>query len=79
LHELPEWQYYRFDIIGLEVHTTGGDVLGKISDILQCGNDVYVVQRPDNKDILIPATKDIIKHIDTQKGLMIIELIDGLI
>ncbi len=43
LRQLPDGQYYQFDIIGLEVSTTGGTVLGKVTDILNCGNDVYVV------------------------------------
>ncbi|MCL2615844.1 MAG: ribosome maturation factor RimM [Dehalococcoidia bacterium] len=79
LFELPEWQYYQFDIIGLEVRTKDGDVIGKVGQILNCGNDVYVVQNPGCKDVLIPATKDIIKSIDLKKGILVIEPIEGLL
>lgn len=79
LYKLPEWQYYQFDIIGLNVCTTDGTTIGKISEILNCGNDVYVVKNQNSKDILIPATKDIIKSIDIKDGKLVIEPIEGLL
>jgi 16S rRNA processing protein RimM len=33
LRKLPEGKYYQFDIIGMEVHTIDGAVLGKVTDI----------------------------------------------
>jgi 16S rRNA processing protein RimM len=78
LHELPEGQYYRFDIIGLEVSTTGGMTLGKVINILDCGNDVYVV-KGEGKEILIPAVKDVVKSIDLKSKKMVIEPIEGLL
>jgi len=78
LRELPEGQYYQFDIIGLEVSTTGGTVLGKVTDILNCGNDVYVV-KGEGKEVLIPATKDVVKSIDLKTKKMVIEPIEGLL
>jgi 16S rRNA processing protein RimM len=78
LKKLPKGTYYHFQIIGLEVITTGGAVLGKVTDILNCGNDVYVV-KGEGKEVLIPATKDVIKSIDLKKGQMIIEPIEGLL
>ena len=34
VHPLPEGQYYHFQLIGLEVWTTQGKLLGNITDIL---------------------------------------------
>ena len=78
LRELPEDQYYQFDIIGMEVVTTGGLYLGKVTDILNCGNDVYVV-KGDAKETLIPATKDVIKNIDLKSKKITIDPIEGLL
>ncbi len=78
LHKLPKGQYYQFDIIGLEVVTTDGTLLGKVTDILNCGNDVYVV-KGETKEILIPAVKDVIKNIDLKNKRITIEPIDGLL
>jgi 16S rRNA processing protein RimM len=79
LKKLPKGSYYHFDIIGLEVQTTDGASLGKITDILNCGNDVYVVKGEGKKEILIPATKDVVKSVDLKAGKMVIEPIEGLL
>jgi len=78
LRELPAGQYYQFDIIGMEVLTVDGVVLGKVTNILDCGNDVYVV-KGETKEILIPATKDVIKNIDLKNKIITIEPIEGLL
>jgi len=78
LHKLPEGQYYQFDIIGMEVRTTDGTILGKVTDILNCGNDVYVV-KGEGKEVLIPATKDVVKSIGLKAKQMVIEPIEGLL
>jgi len=78
LRELPAGQYYQFDIIGMEVLTVDGVVLGKVTNILDCGNDVYVV-KGETKEILIPATKDVIKNIDLKSKRITIEPIEGLL
>ncbi|MCL2678938.1 MAG: ribosome maturation factor RimM [Dehalococcoidia bacterium] len=78
LKKLPAGTYYQFQIIGLEVDTIDGVKLGKITDILNCGNDVYVI-KGESREILIPATRDVIKSIDLDKGSMVIEPIEGLL
>ncbi len=79
LEPLPEGQYYRFQLIGLEVRSTTGAVLGRVTDILTTGaNDVYIV-RSEKREILVPATDEVIKKIDVERGLMLIEEITGLI
>lgn len=79
LHSLPEGEYYQFQLIGLEVRTTQGQLLGNITDILGApGNDNYVVAGAKG-DILIPAIGDVVKSIDLDKGQMLIEPIDGLL
>ncbi|MFC2034601.1 ribosome maturation factor RimM [Chloroflexota bacterium] len=79
LYPLPEGQYYHFQLIGLEVWTTQGELLGNITEILSApSNDTYVVNRAEG-DILIPAIEDVIKSIDLNKGGLIIEPIKGLL
>ena len=78
-YPLAEGQYYRFQIIGLEVWTTRGELLGVITDIQPTGSsDVYVVRGQDG-EFLIPATEDVVKSVDLEKGRMIIEVIEGLL
>ena len=79
LQPLPEGQYYHFQLIGLEVHTTQGQLLGKITEILtMASNDVYIVNGARG-EILVPAIDDVVKLIDTDKGYLVIEPIKGLL
>ena len=79
LQPLPEGQYYHFQLIGLEVYTTQGELLGNITEILTAeSNDIYVVSG-DRGDILIPAIEDVVKSIDLNKGRITIEPIEGLL
>ncbi len=79
VNPLPEGQYYHFQIIGLEVWTTQGELLGNITEILTAdSNDNYVVSGAKG-EILIPAIEDVVKSIDLNKGRIVIEAIDGLL
>jgi len=76
---LPAHTYYRDQIVGLQVVTTAGDVLGTITEILVTGsNDVYVA-RHEQREVLIPALKDIVREVDVTGGRMVIEPVDGLL
>jgi len=79
LQPLPEGQYYHFQLIGLEVETSQGEILGNITEILTAeSNDIYVVSG-NRGEILIPAIEDIVKSIDLNKGRIVIEPIEGLL
>ncbi len=79
VYSLPEGQYYHFQLIGLEVWTTQGELLGNITEILTAeSNDNYVV-KGDKGEILIPAVEDVVKSIDLNKGRIVIEAIEGLL
>ena len=76
---LPEGTYYLYQLIGLEVTSTTGEFLGVITDIIETGaNDVYVVEK-DGQKILLPAIPDVIKTVDILNGVMVVQVIDGLI
>jgi len=79
LQPLPEGQYYHFQLIGLEVWTTQGELLGNITEILTAeSNDNYVVSG-DKGEILIPAIEDVVKSIDLDSRRITIEPIEGLL
>jgi 16S rRNA processing protein RimM len=76
---LPAHTYYRDQIIGLRVETTGGEPIGTITEILVTGsNDVYVAKN-EQREVLIPALKNIVREVDLQGGRMVIEPVDGLL
>ena len=77
--KLQEGTYYIVDLIGINVYLEDGILVGEIIDVFPTGsNDVYVVRREENNDLLIPAIKDVIKSIDIEEKKMIINLIEGL-
>jgi 16S rRNA processing protein RimM len=79
IQPLAEGQYYYFQMIGLEVWTTRGELLGNVSEILNTeSTDIYVV-RNTQREVLIPAIEDIVKSIDLEQGQIVIEPIEGLL
>ena len=64
LGELPEGEYYHFHIIGSIVIDHAGTNYGVVQEILSTGaNDVYVIVNGE-KELLIPAVKDVVQKID---------------
>jgi 16S rRNA processing protein RimM len=73
--ELPEGKHYVGDLLGLEVITEDGQVLGTLDNIYNTGAiDIYEVG-----EILLPATDEVIKQIDMENKKIIVHLLKGLI
>ncbi|MDR4434079.1 ribosome maturation factor RimM [Bacillus tequilensis] len=80
LGDLNEGEFYFHEIIGCEVFTEDGELIGKIKEILTPGaNDVWVIGRKGKKDALIPYIESVVKHIDVSEKKIEIELMEGLI
>jgi 16S rRNA processing protein RimM len=79
LRQLPEDSYYLFDLEGMDVYSSEGDHMGKISQIYQtAANDVYEV-KDKKRTFLIPAIKDVVKSVNIQEKKMVIDVIEGLL
>ena len=79
LGELPEGVYYLADLIGLDVYTDEGELLGKVDDIYSTGaNDIYVVKNEEGKEKLLPGIDEVIKNIDIEAGRITVNLLEGL-
>ena len=70
LPELPDGEYFHFEIIGLAVfHHETGEEIGKITQIISTGaNDVYEITPENGKPILIPAIHEVVKKFDVPNG-----------
>lgn len=78
--KLPEGTYFIADLIGVDVYTEEGNLLGKVEDIYNSGaSDIYVIKNELGKQILLPATKEVIKQIDLEQEKIIVHLLKGLI
>lgn len=71
---LEEDEYYYHELIGLEVITTAGESLGRITAVHPTGaNDVY-----ETPLALIPAVKEFVRAVDLAGGCMTVEARPGL-
>ena len=75
---LPPGAYFHWQILGLTVVTDQGVVLGQVTEILTTGaNDVYVVR--GEREILLPATDEVVRQVDSAGGQMTVHLLPGII
>ena len=78
--ELQEDEYFIGDLIGLHVEDEEGNALGVLRDVLETGaNDVYLVSRPGEKDLMLPAIKECIRKVDLESGIMRVRVLPGLL
>ncbi len=79
IDDLPDDTYFVVDLIGLEVFE-GEAFLGKITEVISTGsNDVYVVSREGEKDILIPALREVVEEVNVNEGYMKVKIPEGLL
>ncbi len=77
---LPEGEYYFRDIVGCAVESDEGEQLGTVKDILSTGaNDIWVVQMPKGKDLLIPVIDDVVLNVDIAERKITVHLLEGLL
>ena len=80
LSDLPEGEYYYHEIIGCQMYTTNEDYIGVVVDIFPTGaNDVWVIERENGKEALIPYIQEVVKEIDLSTKKIYIELMEGLL
>lgn len=77
---LEENEFYIADLIDCKVVTDGQKELGVLTDVLQTGaNDVYVVEMPDGKEVLLPYIEDCVLNIDIEKKTILVHMMPGLL
>ncbi len=80
LGELEADEFYYHEIIGCRVVDETGEEIGRIKEILSPGaNDVWVVQRKGEKDLLIPYIDGVVLNVNINQQLVKIHLMEGLL
>lgn len=75
---LPDGEYYWQDLIGMNVVTEEGEILGRISAIIPTGaQDVYVCTG-GAREILLPAIGEVVRSVDEVRGEIVVRLLEGL-
>lgn len=76
---LAEGEFYIFQLEGLEVVTDAGECLGTLVEVLDLpAHDVYLVRRGD-REVMLPATEEVVREVDLENGRMVVHLLDGLL
>lgn len=81
LPALDKDEFYWHELVGLTVEEAGtGRILGTIGKVMRTGaaHDVFEVERANQKPILIPALKSIVKNVDLSQKRMQVDLLPGL-
>ncbi|NQS91920.1 MAG: 16S rRNA processing protein RimM [Chloroflexi bacterium] len=78
--ELPEGEYFLHQLVGMKVITDQEETLGHLKEIILTGaNDVYLVESPLGKDILLPVIDEVVLEINQEKGIILVHIIPGLL
>lgn len=76
---LADGEMFTWQLIGLEVETVKGRVIGKVASLLETGaNDVLVVNG-DKGEILLPDIPDVVQEINLHSGKIIVTPLPGLL
>ena len=68
LTELEDDEFYYHEIIGLEIVTDEGEVLGKVTrNSFSGSNDVWVVKQKERKELLIPFIEPVVYKVDKEE------------
>ena len=80
LPSLPDDEFYHADLIGLTMMDTGGNVIGKVTAVLNHGaGDILEVQRAGKGSALVPFTLAVVPTVDVAGGRIIADPPEGLL
>ena len=78
--KLRKDEYFVADLQGMRVVDEDNQEIGMLRDVMETGaNDVYIIDRPDGKELLLPAIKDCILRVDIEGRIMQVHVLDGLL
>ncbi|WP_405863718.1 ribosome maturation factor RimM [Streptomyces sp. NBC_01515] len=80
--ELPEEEdeYYDHQLMDLDVVTKDGEEVGRITEISHLpSQDLFIVERPDGSEVMIPFVESIVVEIDLEEQRAVIDPPPGLI
>ncbi len=80
LAELPDGEYYSYQLVGCRVERDDGRPIGTITEIWSTGApDVFVVQDDQGTQHLIPAAEGLLREVDIEARRIVVEVPPGLL
>lgn len=79
LATLDDDTFYWHDIVGLTAYDEVGTEIGQVKEILSSGaNDVWVISRRGQKDLLLPYIDEVVKDVNLTAGTITVHVLEGL-
>jgi 16S rRNA processing protein RimM len=70
-------QVYTFQLVGLEVRTEEGRLIGTVADVLATGaHPIYVVK--GERELMVPAAEEVVRRVDLERRVITVSLPPGL-
>ena len=79
LPPLPARTYYRHDLVGCEVRTTGGQTIGKVTDVEGSLERSRLVIARQGGEVLVPMVEAICISVDPAAKTIVIDPPEGLL
>ena len=74
LPELDDGGFYQHELIGLEVVTEDGEVLGTLSEIMETkANDVLIIVDEEGNELLLPDIETVVLGIDPDNDQIVVQ------
>jgi 16S rRNA processing protein RimM len=78
--QLPEGQFYNWELQGCEVKTVNGKLLGLVKDVLRTGGvDTLIIESDKNRDYLVPLAETIVISVKLENRTITIDPPEGLL
>ena len=76
----PEGAFWPHQLVGSEVVTDAGRSLGTLVEVIaNPANDLWVARSEDGAEVLIPALRDVVVHVDLEARRVTVRPIPGLL
>ncbi|MHB8513004.1 MAG: ribosome maturation factor RimM [Actinomycetota bacterium] len=76
---LDEGQFYAHQIQGCDVFDEEDRMLGILTAVLENpAHDIWVVRTPSNQEVMVPAVKEFVKHVDAESKRIVLAPIEGM-
>lgn len=76
---LEPGRYYLFEVVGATVVEESGELVGQLEAVIRTGaHDVWTVRRPDGRELLVPAVRDVVRTVDTVARRIVVRLLPGM-
>jgi 16S rRNA processing protein RimM len=72
-------EVYHYQLVGMQVITTGGEVIGTICEVLSVSSSDVCVVRSGAREHLIPLIADVVKEVDRDARRLVIDPTPGLL